>query len=140
MPIPSPISSTAAASAANSVLDGLSLCKTLSHVKQLHAHILRTVLDHRLNSFLFNLSSSSSSISLKYALSLFLSVPTQPESIVFNPLLRILSRSGEFRATILFYQRIRHAGGRLDQFSFPPILKAASKVSAFFEGIADAVF
>lgn len=54
---------------------------------------------------------------------------------MFNPLLRSLSRSGEPRATILFYQRIRHVGGRLDQFSFPPILKAASKVSALFEGM-----
>lgn len=26
-------------------------------------------------------------------------------------------------------------GARLDQFSFPPILKAASKVSALFEGM-----
>ncbi|ESQ56087.1 hypothetical protein EUTSA_v10027503mg [Eutrema salsugineum] len=134
MPIPPPIPSTAASAAANAALDRLSLCKTLSHVKQLHAHILRTVSDHRLSSFLFNLSSSSS-ISFSYALSLFSSIPSPPESIVFNPLLRNLSRSGEFRATILFYQRIRHAGGRLDQFSFPPILKAASKVSALLEGL-----
>ncbi|KAF8047460.1 hypothetical protein N665_3011s0006 [Sinapis alba] len=120
---PSPIISTA-------VLDVLTQCKTLSHIKQLHAHILRTVSDHRLNTFLFNLSSSSSSsISLDYSLS------SPPEPFLFNLLLRNLSRSDEPRATILFYQRIRHAGGRLDQFSFTPILKAASKASALFEGM-----
>ncbi|KAF8100657.1 hypothetical protein N665_0219s0031 [Sinapis alba] len=120
---PSPITSTA-------VLDVLSQCKTLSHIKQLHAHSLRTVSDHRLSTFLFNLSSSSSSsISLNYSLS------SPPEPFLFNLLLRNLSRSAEPRATILFYQRIRHAGGRLDQFSFTPILKAASKVSALFEGM-----
>ncbi|KAL0727880.1 hypothetical protein Bca4012_023973 [Brassica carinata] len=125
---PSPITSTA-------VQDVLSHCKSLSHIKQLHAHILRTVSDHNLNTFLFNLSSSSSSISLNYSLSLFSSIPSPPEPFLFNLLLRNLSRSAEPRATILFYQRIRHAGGRLDRFSFTPILKAASKVSALFEGM-----
>ncbi|CAA7040055.1 unnamed protein product [Microthlaspi erraticum] len=135
MLLPPSITSTTASAAANAVLNGLSLCKTLSQIKQLHAHILRTVFDNRLNTFLFSLSSSSSSISLTYALSVFSSIPSPPESVVFNPLLRNLSRSGEFRATILFYQRIRHVGCRLDQFSFPPILKSASKVSALFQGM-----
>ncbi|XP_019086139.1 PREDICTED: pentatricopeptide repeat-containing protein At4g14820-like [Camelina sativa] len=127
-----PIHSTAV-SAADTILEKL---KTLNNVKQLHAHILRTVNDHNLNSTLFNLCISSSSISLSYALSLFSSsITPPPESLEFNPFLRDLSRSNEPRATILFYQRIRHGGGRLDQFSFPPVLKAASKVSAFFEGM-----
>ncbi|CAH8316991.1 unnamed protein product [Eruca vesicaria subsp. sativa] len=126
---PSPITSTA-------LQDILSHCKTIRHIKQLHAHILRTVSDHhQLNTFLFNLSSSSSSISLNYSLSLFSSLPSPPKPFLFNLLLRNLSRSPQPRATILFYQRIRHAGGRLDQFSFTPILKAASKVSALFEGM-----
>lgn len=117
------------------VLDVLSQCKTLSHIKQLHAHILRTVSDHnRLNTFLFNLSSSSSSINLNYSLSLFSSLPSPPQPFLFNLLLRNLSRSSQPRAAILFYQRIRRAGGRLDRFSFTPILKAAAKVSALFEG------
>ncbi|KAL1220661.1 Pentatricopeptide repeat-containing protein [Cardamine amara subsp. amara] len=134
MSLPPPIHSTTV-SAANTVLNKLSFCKSLNHLKQLHAHILCTVIDQRLNSFLFNLCFSSSSINLSYALSLFSSIPSPPQSIVFNPLLRNLSRSSEPKATILFYQRIRHVDGRLDQFSFPPILKAMSKVSAFFEGM-----
>ncbi|CAN7110427.1 unnamed protein product [Brassica rapa subsp. narinosa] len=125
---------TASTVSSTAVQDLLSHCKTLGHIKQLHAHILRTVSDHRRSSFLFNLSSSSSSINLNYSLSLFSSIPSPPEPFLFNLLLRNLSRSDEPRATILFYQRIRHAGGRLDQFSFTPILKAAAKVSAFFEG------
>ncbi|KAG7616012.1 Pentatricopeptide repeat-containing protein [Arabidopsis thaliana] len=131
MTLPPPIASTAA----NTILEKLSFCKSLNHIKQLHAHILRTVINHKLNSFLFNLSVSSSSINLSYALNVFSSIPSPPESIVFNPFLRDLSRSSEPRATILFYQRIRHVGGRLDQFSFLPILKAVSKVSALFEGM-----
>ncbi|CAL9225392.1 unnamed protein product [Arabidopsis halleri] len=124
-----------AVSAANTILEKLSFCKSLNHIKQLHAHILRTVINHKLNTFLFNLSFSSSSINLSYALNLFSSITPPPESIVFNSLLRDLSRSGEPKATIFLYQRIRYVGGRLDRFSFPPILKAASKVSALFEGM-----
>ncbi|CAN6923350.1 unnamed protein product [Brassica oleracea] len=125
---------TASTVSSTAVQDLLSQCKTFGHIKQLHAHILRTVSGHRRNTFLFNLSSSSSSINLNYSLSLFTSIPSPPEPFLFNLLLRNLSRSDEPRATILFYQRIRHAGGRLDQFSFTPILKAAAKVSALFEG------
>ncbi|WZZ26610.1 hypothetical protein YC2023_010011 [Brassica napus] len=125
---------TASTVSSTAVQDLLSKCKTFGHIKQLHAHILRTVSGHRRNTFLFNLSSSSSSINLNYSLSLFTSIPSPPEPFLFNLLLRNLSRSDEPRATILFYQRIRHAGGRLDQFSFTPILKAAAKVSALFEG------
>ncbi|KFK43735.1 hypothetical protein AALP_AA1G166000 [Arabis alpina] len=128
--IPPPISSTAV-SAATTVLNKLSVCKTLNHIKQLHAQILH----HRLNSFLCNLSFSSSSINLTYALSLFSSIPSPPKPTFFNPFLRNLSHSSEPKATILFYKKIRHVGGRLDRYSFPPILKAASKVSAFFEGM-----
>ncbi|KAH0942385.1 hypothetical protein HID58_002022 [Brassica napus] len=119
---------TASTVSSTAVQDLLSHCKTLGHIKQLHAHILRTVSDHRRSSFLFNLSSSSSSININYSLSLFSSIPSPPEPFLFNLLLRNLSRSDEPRATILFYQRIRHAGGRLDQFSFTPILKAAAKL------------
>ncbi|CAN8275186.1 unnamed protein product [Cochlearia groenlandica] len=131
MPISPPISS-----AANAVIDRLSHCKTINQIKQLHSHILRTTHDdNRLGSSLCNLSFSCSSISLSYALSLFSSTPSPPESVLFNPFLRNLSRSGEFRATILFYRKIRHVGGWVDQFSFTTVLKAASKVSALFEGM-----
>ncbi|KAG2239216.1 hypothetical protein Bca52824_090076 [Brassica carinata] len=116
----------------NRCQDLLSQCKTFGHIKQLHAHILRTVSHPSATPF-----SSTSPLLLPQSISTTLSpsshLSLSPEPFLFNLLLRTSLVPMNLETTILFYQRIRTLGGRLDQFSFTPILKAAAKVSALFE-------
>ncbi|XP_019056682.1 PREDICTED: pentatricopeptide repeat-containing protein At4g14820 [Tarenaya hassleriana] len=140
MPLPPPAISAGVAAASGgysiaSVIRALSVCTTIDQIKQIHAHIWRTKLDHRSYSLLFDLVLSYSSLSLSYAISVFSSMHSPPPSHLFNRLLRQLSRSGEPSSALLFYRRIRDAGGLLDEYSFPPLLKAAAKVSTLVEGM-----
>ncbi|KAG2375490.1 Pentatricopeptide repeat-containing protein [Vigna angularis] len=120
----------------------LESCKTLRHVKQVHAQILRSKVDHS-NSLLLELllccctlpsSSSSSPSALHYALSLFTQIPN-PHTRFSNQLFRRFSRGPTPEGTLLLYRLVRRNGTLLDRFSFPPLLKAVSKLSALNLGL-----
>ncbi|XP_077240660.1 pentatricopeptide repeat (PPR) superfamily protein [Tasmannia lanceolata] len=103
---------------------------TLSQLKQIHAQILRTGLLQQSPSLLTKLLLCSSS--LDYSLSLLRQFPNTQ---LCNKILRHLSRSPHPEKTLLFYGGLRRKGVvLLDSFSFPPILKACARVSAFGEG------
>ncbi|RDX69105.1 Pentatricopeptide repeat-containing protein, partial [Mucuna pruriens] len=113
-------------------------CKTLRHVKQVHAQILRS----HSKSLLLELvlccctlpSSSSSSSALDYALSLFSHIPN-PHTRFSNQLLRQFSRGPTPQNTLFLYRLLRTNGSPLDSFSFPPLLNAVSKLSALNLGL-----
>lgn len=115
---------------------------TLSQLKQIHAQILRSTSNSNTeysNSLLFKLvlsscTLSSSSSSLDYALSVFSQIPN-PHPRFSNQLLRHFSRSSTPDKTLFLYRNLRTNGSTLDCFSFPPLLKAVSKVSAFNYGL-----
>ncbi|KAK9287599.1 hypothetical protein L1049_016034 [Liquidambar formosana] len=113
----------------------LTSATSLTHLKQVHAQILRTGLD-RSNSLLLKLviSSCTLSSSLDYALSVFNQM-TKPETHLCNRFLRELSRSNQPEKTLLVYEKMRKDGLGVDRFSFPPLLKASSRVSGLAEGM-----
>ena len=120
----------------------LESCKTLRHVKQVHAQILRSKVEQS-NSLLLKLilccctlpsSSSSSPSALHYALSLFTHHPN-PDTRFSNQLFRHFSRGPSPESTLRLYRLLRRNGTLLDRFSFPPLLKAVSKLSALNMGL-----
>ncbi|XP_061354634.1 pentatricopeptide repeat-containing protein At4g14820 [Gastrolobium bilobum] len=125
----------------NPLLTALASSTTLTHLKQVHAHILRSKLE-RSNYLLFRLvlsscaisSASASASGLDYALSVFSQI-RNPETHFCNQVLRQFSRGPRPGKTLLLYEKLRRDGSTLDRFSFPPLLKAVSKVSAFNEGL-----
>ncbi|XP_004298066.1 PREDICTED: pentatricopeptide repeat-containing protein At4g14820-like [Fragaria vesca subsp. vesca] len=113
----------------------LSSSTNLTHLKQLHAQILKTNPDrsHFLLSKLL-LSSFPLSPSLHYPLSLFHQIP-KPQTHLCNKLLRELSRCREPEKALLVYETMRREGVALDRFSFPPLLKAVSRAVVLAEGL-----
>lgn len=114
----------------------LSSCPTLINIKQVHAQILRSKLDR--SNYLLKLLLSSCSITspptFHYVLSAFSHFPT-PQPHLSNHFLRELSRSRKPHYALLVYQKISKETLPFDRFSFPPLLKAASQVSALAEGM-----
>ncbi|KAL7251773.1 hypothetical protein ACSBR1_013601 [Camellia fascicularis] len=117
------------------LLSSLSSATSLTHLKQIHAKILRHGLD-RSNSLLLKLLLSSTSLSpnLNYALSVFSHIPDPPTHLS-NQFLRQLSRSTEPQSTLLVYEKLRREGLGVDRFSLPALLKASSRASALIEGM-----
>ncbi|KAK7308032.1 hypothetical protein VNO77_41623 [Canavalia gladiata] len=121
----------------NPLLSALtSSCKTLTQVKEVHAQILRS--NSNSNSLLFKLVLSSSTLhspsALDYTLSLFSQI-RNPHTHFCNQLLRHFSRCPSPEKTLFLYRKLRRGGSPLDKFSFPPLLKAVSKVSSLSEGL-----
>ncbi|KVI00997.1 Pentatricopeptide repeat-containing protein [Cynara cardunculus var. scolymus] len=120
----------------NHLLTSLSASSSLLHLKQIHTQILRSGLD-RSNSLLIKLVLSActlSSPSLDYALLVFYQMHN-PEPHLSNKLLRELSRSSKPEKALLAYAKMREQGLVIDSFSFPPLLKASTRVSRLIEGM-----
>ncbi|KAK7308851.1 hypothetical protein RJT34_05134 [Clitoria ternatea] len=112
----------------------LTSCKTLTQVKQVHAQILRSNSNSLLFKLILSYSTLPSSSALDYSLSLF-SLISNAHTHFSNQLLRHFSRHPTPRNTLLLYHKLRRNGSPLDRFSFPPLLKAVTKVSALNEGL-----
>ncbi|KAI3516040.1 hypothetical protein L1887_14949 [Cichorium endivia] len=120
----------------NHLFNSLSAASSLSHLKQIHAQILRSGLN-RSNSLLSKLLLSActlSSPSFDYALSVFYQMYS-PEPHLSNKLLRELSRSSKPENALLAYANMREQGFVLDSFSLPPLLKASTRISGLNEGM-----
>ncbi|KAK4434034.1 hypothetical protein Salat_0566100 [Sesamum alatum] len=134
---PLPATSTAAATAAATALPQpnfnklISTATSLPHLKQIHAHLLKNPHHAHHHHHLFNLLLSSLSYP-SYALSLLTSIPAQrpPPPQLSNKLLKHLSRSNNANDTLIFFQTMQKKAFTIDRFSFPPLLKAASKAMA----------
>ncbi|KAJ0938752.1 putative tetratricopeptide-like helical domain superfamily [Helianthus annuus] len=107
--IPQPIiSSTIHVNHYNHLLTTLSTSSSLSHLKQIHARIIRLVL-YRLNSLIIKLIITAytlSSPSFGYALSVFYQMHN-PEPHLSYKLLRELSRSTKPEKALLVYAKMR---------------------------------
>ncbi|XP_050373849.1 pentatricopeptide repeat-containing protein At4g14820 [Argentina anserina] len=133
--LPHPPNNTSYTTTPTTLFKSLSSSTNLSHLKQLHAQILKSHPDpsHSLLSRLL-LSSLPLSPSLHYPLSLFHQLPNPPTHLC-NKLLRHLSRCRHPENALFVYEKMRQQGVSLDRFSFPPLLKAVSRVSALAEGV-----
>ncbi|XP_004247664.2 pentatricopeptide repeat-containing protein At4g14820 [Solanum lycopersicum] len=115
----------------------ISKATSLPQLKQVHTQILRQNLsDSDSGSLLFDLIVSSIPLpsSLQYSLSIF-STLQNPRTHLINKLFRELSRSKEPHNALLFLENGRRNGLEVDRFSFPPLLKAASRAFALREGM-----
>ncbi|CAI8589478.1 unnamed protein product [Vicia faba] len=114
----------------------LSSSTALSHLKQIHAQILHSNSNTLLPKLvLSSCTLSSSSSTLDYALSVFSQIPNPPTHFS-NQLLRHLSRTPLPHKTLFLYHNLRTIDVfTLDTFSFPPLLKAVSKLSALTYGL-----
>ncbi|KAL8026311.1 hypothetical protein ABFX02_14G018200 [Erythranthe guttata] len=112
----------------------ISTATSLPHLKQIHAHLLRSHHSNQQQHF-FHLVLSSLSFP-SYALSLISIIPTDgpPPHQFSNNLLKHLSRSNNPHNTLFFFQAIQEKAFPIDRFCFPPLLKAASKARALTEG------
>ncbi|PIA50526.1 hypothetical protein AQUCO_01300933v1 [Aquilegia coerulea] len=118
------------------LLIALNSATTLTHLKQIHAQILKTT-DNSTTLFLklFQSSTSLSSSSLDYALSVFNQTPNL-ESRLCNGVLRDLSKSNEPYKTLWVYDKMRRREDiGVDRYSFSPILKASARTCAVKEGM-----
>ncbi|GMJ06334.1 hypothetical protein like AT4G14820 [Hibiscus trionum] len=129
--VPQPtISLPSAIPTRTALLKTLSSSHSLTHFKQVHAHVLRSTHPPH-HSLLLKLLLSSPSI--PYSLSIF-SHLSNPLPSLSTPFLRHLSRSSEPQFAFFVYQRLRNEGIPIDRFAFPPLLKAAARVGGLAEG------
>ncbi|KAK7410880.1 hypothetical protein VNO78_02076 [Psophocarpus tetragonolobus] len=120
----------------------LASCKTVWQVKQVHAQMLICCSSNveNSNSLLLKLVLSCctlpSAIHYDYALSLFSHIPN-PNTHFSNQLLHQFSRSPTPENTLFLYRHLRNNAFPLplDTFSFPPLFKAISRLSAIHLGL-----
>ncbi|KAL1363282.1 hypothetical protein HN51_011503 [Arachis hypogaea] len=118
----------------NTLLKAITSSTTLRQLKQVHAQILRSNLE-RSHSLLIRLLLSSAAFSSEYAVSLFSQIPNPPTHFS-NQLLRDFSRGPTpYNALLLYYTLRTCVPLALDNFSFPPLLKAVSRASALNQGL-----
>ncbi|KAK9160981.1 hypothetical protein Syun_007322 [Stephania yunnanensis] len=109
----------------------LSSINTLPHLKQLHAHLLRTTLlstSDFAHLAITSLTTLSSSSSLDYALSVFTHTSPFPDTRLCNSILRQLAKGAEPERAVWVYARMRGEGRVVDGFSFAPVLKALARM------------
>ncbi|KAF2307681.1 hypothetical protein GH714_030790 [Hevea brasiliensis] len=106
-------------------------CKTIGHLYQLHALIIRKGLeqDHFLVSYLLNRSNSVS-----YALSIFDRLLT-PSTLPYNILLKIYSHKSHFDDTLsLFIRMKRSEYAWPDKYTYPSLIRSCSNECRLKEG------
>ncbi|XP_021740596.1 pentatricopeptide repeat-containing protein At2g33760-like [Chenopodium quinoa] len=103
----------------------------LKQLKQVHAHLITTGA-HRSLSLLTKLAilACSSRSSIAYAKKLSLSIPN-PDSYLFNSLIRISSKLGLLCDAVFFYQRMIFSLIPPSNYTFTSLIKSCSVVSAF---------
>ncbi|KAI5679101.1 hypothetical protein M9H77_10051 [Catharanthus roseus] len=117
----------------------LDQCTTISHLKQIHAQILRTTFPAHYNPDTLLLDGKmlqlSSSHDLNYALKLFNQIQN-PNSFIWNTLIRAYARSADYKeyAIELFDQMLWEETVLPDKHTFPFVLKACAYLFAFYEG------
>ncbi|XP_073104197.1 pentatricopeptide repeat-containing protein At1g74630 [Elaeis guineensis] len=102
-------------------------CKTLSHLKQIHAHASKTGLDADplIAGKLLLLAATTLADALDYSRRLFSHIPS-PDPFMYNTLIRGLSESDHPHHSLLTYNQMRRDSVPPDSFSFAFVLKAAA--------------
>ncbi|KAJ6670724.1 PENTATRICOPEPTIDE REPEAT-CONTAINING PROTEIN [Salix viminalis] len=113
-------------------------CASKKHLKQLHAHMLRTGLffDPPSATKLFTACALSSASSLDYACKVFDQIP-KPNLYSWNTLIRAFASSPKPIQGILVFIQMLHESQRFpNSYTFPFVIKAATEVSSLLVGQA----
>ncbi|CAN0879487.1 Putative pentatricopeptide repeat-containing protein At5g37570 [Linum grandiflorum] len=106
-------------------------CKTLVHLHQLHAHIIRRGLDqdHFIVSHLLTLSTS-----LSYSTSVFNSL-IAPSTYLYNVLLKVYSKNRCFEEGFLLYLRMKRSDSAFpDKYTLSSLVSSCSRECRLREG------
>ncbi|KAL6997096.1 hypothetical protein U1Q18_007218 [Sarracenia purpurea var. burkii] len=113
----------------------LERCKTISDLNQIHAHLIKTRLLHK-PGVAENLLESAAILlpaSMDYAISIFNNLK-QPNSPAYNIMIRGFTSKQLPNDAILLFKEMCERSVQSDEFTFPCILKACSRLQALKEG------
>ncbi|KAL5552264.1 hypothetical protein UlMin_002440 [Ulmus minor] len=114
----------------------LKRCNSIKEVKQIHAQILKFGLlsDSFCAANLVVTCALSDWGSMDYACSIFHQIH-QPATFLFNTLIRGHVKDTNWEQPLLLYCQMLRNGVDPDNFTYPPLLKASSRLSALPEGM-----
>ncbi|XP_057472782.1 pentatricopeptide repeat-containing protein At1g08070, chloroplastic-like [Actinidia eriantha] len=108
--------------------------RTLNHLKSLHVHLLRTGL-HQSSFAVGNFASRCAALGLMaYAAQLFDQM-LQPNSFVWNTMIRGFQQNYEPRNSVLYFDRMRVRSVSPDQFTFPFVIRACGDLKDLCRGM-----
>ncbi|KAJ6716037.1 hypothetical protein OIU74_008721 [Salix koriyanagi] len=113
-------------------------CASKKHLKQLHAHMLRTGLffDPPSATKLFTACALSSASSLNYACKVFDQIP-KPNLYSWNTLIRAFASSPKpIQGIVVFIQMLHESQRFPNSYTFPFVIKAATEFSSLLVGQA----
>ncbi|CAK9169690.1 unnamed protein product [Ilex paraguariensis] len=108
--------------------------KTLNHLKSLHVHLLRTDL-HQSSFAVGNFITHCATLGLMgYATQLFDNM-FEPNSFVWNTMIRGFQQNQEPRNALLYFDRMRVQYVKPDRFTYPFIVRACTDLMDFCGGL-----
>ncbi|CAK9139151.1 unnamed protein product [Ilex paraguariensis] len=108
--------------------------KTLNHLKSLHVHLLRTGL-HQSSFAVGNFITHCATLGLMgYATQLFDNM-FEPNSFVWNTMIRGFQQNQEPRNALLYFDRMRVQYVKPDRFTYPFIVRACTDLMDFCGGL-----
>nr|POE50783.1 pentatricopeptide repeat-containing protein eli1, chloroplastic [Quercus suber] len=113
----------------------LQQCKTSKDLNQIHAHLIKTRLIHN-RAITENLLESAAILlpnTMDYALSIFDDIG-QPDSSAYNVMIRGLTYKQSPHDAIFLFKKMLETSVEPDEFTFPCVLKACSRLRALSEG------
>ncbi|KAG6686434.1 hypothetical protein I3842_11G019400 [Carya illinoinensis] len=113
----------------------LEQCKTTKDINQIHAHLLKTrlVLNQAVAENLLESTAILLPSSMDYALSIFGEME-EPDSSAYNIIIRGLTYKQSPHEAVLMFRKMLESSVEPNEFTFPSILKACSRLRALREG------
>ncbi|KAG5536981.1 hypothetical protein RHGRI_024420 [Rhododendron griersonianum] len=114
----------------------LKQCKTIKDLNQIHAHLIKTRLIHNprvAENLLESAAILIPDIPMDYPISIFEKLE-EPDSAAYNLMIRFFTLKQSPNEAILLFNEMCERSVRPDEFTFPCILKACSKLHALKEG------
>ncbi|XP_023923012.2 pentatricopeptide repeat-containing protein At5g48910 [Quercus suber] len=124
----------------SSLFPNITLCKTIKHLKQVHAHMIKTaqIHDPLAAAEVLRFCALSNNRDIQYARKVFDQMH-QPNCFSWNTIIRALAESNDdgkpLAALLLFFQMVCDASVEPNQFTFPSVLKACAQTSRLKEGM-----
>ncbi|KAF5476712.1 hypothetical protein F2P56_003424 [Juglans regia] len=113
----------------------LERCKTTKDINQIHAHLLKTrlVLNPAVAENLLESTAILLPNTMDYALSIFGEMD-EPDSSAYNIIIRGLTYKQSPHEAVLMFKKMLESSVEPNEFTFPSILKACSRLRALREG------
>ncbi|PIA30619.1 hypothetical protein AQUCO_05400008v1 [Aquilegia coerulea] len=113
----------------------LEQCKTLNHLKQVHAHLIKSslVLNPKIAENVLESSAILLPGSMDYALAVFRAIE-EPQAAAYNILIRGFTLKQYPEEAVLLFKEMRENDVEPDKFTFACILKVCSRICALKEG------